>query len=244
MDRPPSQAVRWARRFAPLALIGLAIVLFFALGLHRAFTLEAFAARRAALDAFVAAQFPIALALFMVGFALCVLCALPVGIVFTIGGGYLFGAWIAAPASVIAATLGAAALFMVARSSVGAAIQARAGSALDRFEQGFRADGFNYILALRLFPGAVFSVTTLAAAAFELRLRPFVLATFIGVTPITIILSLIGAGMRSALDAGEAADPAMAARQMLTSPEIIGALGALALAALAPILIKRLRKSA
>ncbi|NWG54153.1 MAG: TVP38/TMEM64 family protein [Hydrogenophilaceae bacterium] len=231
-------------RFAPLILIAAALGAAFALGLHRQVSLEALRERQAELEAFVAANLAAALGLYILFYALAVAISFPVASVLTLAGGFLFGPWVGGAATVIAATIGATLLFLAARTAIGDSLRARAGGWLDKLERGFRENAFNYLLALRLFPGAPFFIVNLVPAFFGVKLRDFVLATFIGIIPGTLVYASVGNGLRAAFEAGVSADPAAQGRALLFSPEIILPIAGLILLSLLPIVAKAFRKRA
>jgi uncharacterized membrane protein YdjX (TVP38/TMEM64 family) len=73
------------------------------------------------------------------------------------------------------------------------------------------------------------------------KLRDFVLATFLGIIPATFIFASVGNGLRAALDAGTATEPIEAVRRLIWSPEFLLPIAGLIALSLLPILIKALR---
>lgn len=236
---PPRPRSPW--RFAPLVLIVAALAAAYASGLHEHLSLGELRARRLELEAFVAANFILALAIYMAVYALVVAISIPGALWLTLTGGFLFGPWIGGGGTVIAATLGATAIFLAARTALGDALRARAGGWLARLEQGFQRNAFNYLLALRLFPGAPFFIVNLAPAFLGVTLRDFFFATLIGIIPGTLVYASIGNGLRAAFAAGTDVDPAVAARDLLFSPQILLPIIGLIALALAPIIVRMLR---
>ncbi|MBL8549780.1 MAG: TVP38/TMEM64 family protein [Hyphomonadaceae bacterium] len=226
------------RRWAPIVAIGAALAAAYAMGVHRYVSLERLQAERANLEAFVAANFFAALLLYMLVYAAAVLISLPGALFLTLSGGFLFGPWIGGAATVIAATLGATGVFLAARTAFGDALRARAGGWLDKLERGFRDNAFNYLLALRLFPGAPFFIVNLAPAFLGVKLRDFFFATLIGIIPGTLVYASVGNGLRAAFDAGGEANPAAAARSLILSPSILLPIAGLILLALLPVALK------
>jgi uncharacterized membrane protein YdjX (TVP38/TMEM64 family) len=88
--------------------------------------------------------------LYVLAYALVVAFSLPIAVVITPVGGFLFGVWLGAALSVIGATVGSIAVFLAARTAFYDLFHARAGRALARLEDGFRRDSFNYRLFTRL----------------------------------------------------------------------------------------------
>jgi uncharacterized membrane protein YdjX (TVP38/TMEM64 family) len=81
-----------------------------------------------------------------------------------------------------------------------------------------------------------------------MRLRPYVVATFVGILPGTYAYAFIGSGLDSVVAAQEAADPGCAAAgtctvevSALVTRELVLSFVALAVAALIPVLVRKLR---
>ncbi|MEY3731579.1 MAG: hypothetical protein RLZZ57_2335, partial [Pseudomonadota bacterium] len=111
------KAATWRRFLAPLALLIL-FGLAWGFGLHRSLSLDALAAHRAALGAEVAAH-PLAAALiYVLAYVVVVALSLPGGVVMTLAGGLLFGLVLGTILTVLGASLGAALIFLAARSAL------------------------------------------------------------------------------------------------------------------------------
>jgi uncharacterized membrane protein YdjX (TVP38/TMEM64 family) len=228
-----------ATRLAPLAAIAAGFVLFFAFGLHRHVTFETLRDSRAALSAWVAAHEALAPLLYILAYAVVVACSLPVGLLATPIGGFLFGTLLGGTYAVIGATIGATALFLAARSALGELLRAKAGGALARFEAGFRENAFAYLLVLRLIPLFPFFLVNLAPAFLGVPLATFVAATFVGIIPATFVYASVGAGLGAVFDAG--AEPDFG---IVLTPPVLGPLLGLALLALAPVAYRHFKKPA
>src|SRR5688572_25394253 len=88
---PAAKRTPWLRRFAPVALILLAMVVVFATGAHRNLSLETLVRHRMAIDAFIGAHPVAAVAAFMGFYVLAVALSMPGALLLTISGGILFG---------------------------------------------------------------------------------------------------------------------------------------------------------
>lgn len=229
------------KRLAPLGLIIGGIVAFFALGLDQYVTFEALRENREALTGFVAQNLVIALGLFIIIYAAATALSLPGGLVLTITGGFLFGTWLGTAAVVVAATIGATLIFLIAKSALGEPLRQKAGPWLKKMEEGFQQDALNYLLVLRLVPLFPFFVVNLVPAFLGVKLNTFVIATFFGIIPGTFVFALAGSGIGSVFDAGEE----FTAAGILT-PEIIAAFVGLAVLAIIPVGYKKwkVRKAA
>jgi uncharacterized membrane protein YdjX (TVP38/TMEM64 family) len=222
------------RRYAPLALIAVLALGFFAFNLDEVLSFETLRLYHAELRAFVAGNFTIASLAYIAIYTTVVAASVPGAAVLTVTGGLLFGMLAGTLLTVVGATLGAAGIFLIARSAFGDALRKRAGGALARMADGFRRDAFNYLLVLRLVPLFPFFLVNLAPAFLGVRLRTFVVATFIGIAPGTFVFSSVGSGLGSVFERGED----FSAASVLT-PEIVVALVGLAALALIPVIYRR-----
>ena len=243
-DRPRQASRFW--RILPLALVLVAIGGVFATGINRSFTFDAFIRYQAWLQDLVAAHGLTMLGLYSLIYVAAVTLSLPVSAFLTTVGGYLFGWPLAAIAANLAATLGAANIFLIARSTLGRPLLQRAGSRIQALAAGFRKEAFLYLLSLRLIPVVPFWLTNLAAAFFGMRLKPFMLATQLGMLPASIAFALAGSGLDAAIARKEELRRAcvaagrggcsldLSAKSLLT-PQLMIALAILGILALIPI---------
>ena len=158
-----SQAGAWLKRFWPLLVLVGAFAFVFAMGWQRHLTLEELANRRAELSALIAEYPALSLLAFIGLYTVIVALSLPGGAVMTIAGGFLFGWLWGGVAAIIAATIGAIVVFLVARSTLGDALAGRAAPWLERLRKGFQEGAFSYLLFLRLVPVFPFWLVNLGA---------------------------------------------------------------------------------
>ena len=92
------------RRLIPVAVLLLGLALFLLLDLERYFSFAMLSRHHATLTAWVAAHVALAALLFVVAYTLVVAFSLPIALVITPVGGFLFGLWLGAVLSVIGAT--------------------------------------------------------------------------------------------------------------------------------------------
>lgn len=228
------------KRLAPIIVIALALAAFFALGLHKYFTLETLRENRAALQGWVEASPARAVAIFIAVYAAAVAISFPGASILTIFGGYLFGLAIGVPATVFAATLGATAIFLAAKTALGDFLHSRAGGFVKKMEQGFHEDELNYMFVLRLIPAFPFWAINIAAGVLGVSTRNFVIGTGLGIIPGSFVYTSIGAAAGAAFDAGE--DVTLSG--ILLQPQTLLPIVGLALLALLPVVLKRLNKQA
>lgn len=222
------------KRLAPVAVLAALAVAVFAFGFDDYLTFEALREHRAALRGWVAEYGAVAALVYVLIYAAAVAMSLPGAVFMTLAGGFLFGAALGTAYTVVAATLGATAVFLVARTALGDSLRARAGPWMTRLEAGFRGNALSYLLVLRLIPVFPFWLVNLVPAALGVPLGVFVAATAVGIVPGTFVFCLAGAGLGGVFDSGET----FSASAVLT-PEIVAALLGLAALSLAPTLYKR-----
>ncbi len=219
-----------------MAALLLVLVGLFLFGPDNATLFEALRTHREKLLALVADYAVIAELVYALVYAVAIAFSIPGGAMMTIIGGFLFGPLRTTLYVVVAATVGATALFLVARSAVGDRLRARAGPWLTKMEAGFQDNAMSYLLVLRLVPLFPFFVVNLVPAFLGVSLRTYVIATFFGIIPGTFVFALAGGGLGSALDAS--GDFSVSA---VLSPEVVAALVGLALLALVPVIYKKFR---
>ena len=173
---------------------------------------------------------------FMAVYAAGIVFLPPSGTVMTLAAGLVFGAWAATLYVVVAATIGATALFLTARLSLGEMLHRRAGPAIRKMEAGFHKNEMSYMLVLRLVPLFPFWLVNLAPAFLDVRLRTFVIGTFFGIIPGTAAFAYVGSGLGSIFEANESFSISA-----VMTPQIIAGLAALALLALVPVAYKKIK---
>ena len=224
------------RRLIPVVLLALMAGAVYVLDLHTYLSFDALREHRSTLTAFVEHRLVAAALLYITAYAVSTALSLPGGAVLSIAGGFMFGGWLGGLLVIIGATLGATALFLTAKTVLGDALRARAGPWLERMQEGFRENAFNYLLVLRLIPLFPFFVVNLVPAFLGVSLRTYVVATAIGIIPGALAFTFAGAGVGSLLDTGGEFSPGAVLTQ-----EIIAALSGLALLSLLPVLYKRFK---
>jgi uncharacterized membrane protein YdjX (TVP38/TMEM64 family) len=233
-DRKP--APPW-RRYLPLAILVAVSLVVWSTGLHRHLTLDALADRREPLIALVAAN-PVPVgAGFALAYAATIAVGLPIAVLLTLSGGFLFGTATGGTLSVVGATIGAIGVFLAARTAIGDALARRAGPRLKIFEAGFRRDAFSYLLVLRLVPLFPFGLVNIVSAVLGVPLRTYAAATAIGMVPGAFVYASVGAGLGAVIDRGGEPDLGI----LFTPPVLLPILGLSALALL-PIVVRRFRR--
>lgn len=229
----------WAR-VLPLAIIAAGLGLGYAFGLQDYLSLNYLGESRTALKVYVGENYALSIALFMAVYILAVAFSFPAASILTIFGGFLFGWTTGGPLVVVSATIGACILFLATRSAFGDFFRRKIGGKAAALAEGFKKDAFSYLLVLRFAPVFPFFVINIASALFDVPLRTFALATFIGIIPGTLAYSFLGEGVDSVLDAAQKAGTEASISDLVT-PQITLAFVLLATVAALPVILKKLR---
>jgi uncharacterized membrane protein YdjX (TVP38/TMEM64 family) len=225
------------RRFLPLAILVAGLALFFALGLDRYLSFRALHDHQEWLTAQVRERAVLSPLVFILVYALAIAFSVPGGAVLTILGGFLFGVVLGSLYAVIGATLGSVGVFLAARTALHDVLQARAGKAMKRMEQGFREHALSYLLFLRLVPVFPFWLVNLVPALLGVPLGVYVLGTMIGIIPGSLVYASVGNGLGALLEKGETPDLGI-----IFDPEILLPILGLSVLSLLPIVYKKWKK--
>jgi len=134
--------------------------------------------------------------------------------------GLLFGTVLGTPVSIVSATLGAGAAFLLARGVAGDAVSQLGGARLRALAAWVGQRGFLAVLYARIAPGVPYSAVNYAAGLSPVRLRAFVAATVVGVAPRAFAYTALGGSLHH-----------------LSSPEALVAVGVLVAMALGGLLL-------
>lgn len=224
-------------RLIPLVVLAAGLVAFFVLDLGQYVTLDALKENREFLQTFVAENTALAFTVYMAVYTVMVAFSLPGALIATLTGGFLFGTIFGGLATVVAATVGATIVFLIAKTALGDMLRAKAGPGIQKMEAGFQKNAFSYLMVLRLVPLFPFFLVNLAPAFLGVKLRTFVVATFFGIIPGTFVFASVGNGLGAIFDEG--GEPNLG---IIFQPEVLGPILALAALSLVPVIYKRFSK--
>ncbi len=239
-----SQSRGLARRLLPAAVVGAGLTFAYLMGLHELFDFGAFIDNRERLSGYVQNNLLQASLIYVAVYIAAVAFSFPGASLLTIIGGFVFGWLLAGILTAIAAPIGASIIYLVAKSAVGdflvEKMKKNAGPRIRQLAEGFQADAFSYLLIIRLAPIFPFWVINIAPAIFNVPLRTYFAATAIGILPGTFASAFLGEGIDSVVEAHQAAGTELSVGDLVT-PEITFAFVALAVVAMIPPVIKKLR---
>jgi uncharacterized membrane protein YdjX (TVP38/TMEM64 family) len=198
-----------AGRLLVLAAVAAAFVLFLALRPDEAEVIARSAGWRSA----ARQNLPVAVGLFALAHAGLVALSLPVNLWLTVLAGFLFGAWVGAVVVSAASTAGAAVAFLAARYVFAGPVRRAAltrprfAAALARIDNGVAAHGSLYVAVLRMTPVFPFWLVNLGLALTPIRLREYLLASWLAMLPVTAVLATAGAELAEITSFRDALSP-------------------------------------
>lgn len=223
----------------PIFVIGVVAVLGFVF-LRDYLSFETLAQNRHALEAFRDANYAAAVLVFMLIYVLIVAFSLPGATIATLTGGFLFGALYGTLFNVVAATIGATAIFMAAKTGMGDRLAAKMDASQGRWhaiKAEIDDDQWSILFIMRLVPVIPFFVANVLPALVGVPLSRYVISTFVGIIPGGAVYTSVGAGLGSVFDRGEKPDLGI-----IFEPQILLPLLGLATLSLLPVIIRKFRK--
>lgn len=236
-DMKNGSSALWARLLTVALVLGVALIGYY----NRAyFSFETLAANREALIAWRDGSYLLAAGVYMLAYVLVVAFSLPGALWMTLAGGFLFGLAAGSALTAIGATTGAVAIFLAARFGFGDALAAKmdtGSGVLARIKAGLKENEISYLLIMRLVPAIPFFVANLAPALVGVRLRNYVLTTFFGILPGTLVYTWVGSGLSEVFAKGETPDLGI-----FFEPHVLGPILGLAALSALPIAIKAFQR--
>ncbi len=213
-----------------ILLLIVAVFIFLILGGQQWLSLEAIRSHRDQLTLFTEQHYLIMLLACSLVYSLSTALSLPTGTVLSLLLGFLFGRWIGGFVIVVSATIGATAVFWLARYLFAEWAERRmqGHEGAKKIIDGFQADAFNYLLFLRLVPLFPFWLVNLAPAFTPVSLRVYVITTFLGIMPGSFIYANLGQSLGS-----------IERLDQLLSAQTLWALALLGVLSLLPVIVKR-----
>jgi len=174
-------------RVVLLAIIAIAITVFFASGGHHYLTLGMLKTQQDSLFAYRDEHRQLAIGLYGLIYILVTGLSLPGATVMTLAGGALFGLLWGTVIVSFASTIGATLAFLAARFLFREQIQARFGDRLKTINEGMVRDGAFYLFTLRLVPLFPFFIINLVMGLTAINTRTFYAVSQVGMLAGTLI---------------------------------------------------------
>ncbi len=217
-----------------IAILTVAVIGAFTLKDYLSF--EALRDNRETLLAFRDSNYLLAVLGFIAIYVVIVAFSLPGATIATLTGGFLFATFPGFLFNVTAATIGATLIFLAARmgfgEKLGAKLEASDG-AVKKIKDGIDENQWSMLFLIRLVPAVPFFVANLVPAFLEVPLHRFVISTFLGIIPGSIVYTSVGAGLGEVFARGETPN-----FSIIFEPHILLPILGLCVLAILPILIK------
>lgn len=233
-DDNPKYSRLW--HILPLAIIIVAAIVVYAVGLNTYFRIETLRTHRHQLVEMVSHHYAATVFAFMGIVIAVVALSIPADALLAVASGFLFHQPWATVYMVIASTIGAVIIFSVARLAISAAWRARTTTAFSNMEQGFKRNAISYLLFLRFIPFSPFWLINLLAAFFNVPFWTFAWTTLVGIIPGSFVHAQAGEGLGAILDSGQPFS-----LHTIFNVQVTVALIALAIFALIPVVIRKIR---
>lgn len=217
------------RRWLPLLILLGLLGIFLAFHLDRYLSFASLKEHRTLLLSWTQNHFVLSTLLFIILYTLSVAISIPGAAFFTLAGGFLFGVLWGTLLVVISATLGATLIFFAVRTALGEWLAQKASGWVSRMRQGFQHNAFSYLLTLRLIPLFPFWVVNIVPALLNVSAKTYIITTFIGIIPGSVVYVLAGNGLSHVFAANQKPNLGI-----IFEPQILGPLLALAALSLIP----------
>ncbi|MFT6834841.1 MAG: putative membrane protein YdjX (TVP38/TMEM64 family) [Francisellaceae bacterium] len=221
------------KRFLPLFILILGLIIFIVLGGHHYLNIQILDHNYALIEKYTQQHYFLSIIIFISIYIIAIAFSLPGATLLTLLSGLLFGTWSGTLWSVIAATIGATITYLAVKSAFGEFLKNRISGRIAKLQKGFSGNAFNYLLMLRLLPIFPFFIINIAAGIVGVRMRIFILASLIGMTPCAFIYAWIGSGLSSIITQQTKLD-----LNIFIKPSVIIPLLALAILTMIPVFLK------
>ena len=222
------------RNLPVIGILLVAVIGFFTLRDYLSF--QTLADNREALIAFRDDNYLLtALALIAV-YVLVVAFSLPGASIATLTSGFLFGPVFGAIFSVLSATIGATIIFLAARHGFGETLGARMDASkgtIKKIKDGIDENQWSMLFVIRLVPVVPFFVANLVPAFMQVPLHRYVISTFFGIMPGSVVYTSVGAGLGEVFARGETPNFGI-----IFEPHVLLPILGLAALSLLPVVVK------
>ena len=192
-------------RYLPIIVIALVAAAGF-FTLRDYLTFDTLRDNREALVAFRDSNYVLTVVVFIAAYVLIVAFSLPGASITTITGGFLFGTLFGVLFNITGATIGAVLIFLAARMGFGERLKARMDASdgmVRKIKEGIDNNQWSMLFFIRLVPAVPFFVANLIPAFLGVKLYRFIISTFLGIIPGSVVYTSVGAGLGAVFASGE-----------------------------------------
>ena len=223
---------RLYKRFFIFIIVVCLIAALYYFGFSSMISFQELKKHSTALHAFVHDHYLFSLVVFLGAFIGSIILALPLVALFSLAGGYLFGAFAGLLYSQVAASIGAICAFMLYRYFFYNLIHAKYHSKLQRFEYEVKENGASYLLMLNFLSVVPYFIINTIAVLADIDLKTVAWTTAVGTFTFLLVYVLAGSQLAT-----------VNSMQDLMSARMLAVLLLCAVLAVIPIVVKRLKKT-
>ena len=225
------------RRVWPLLLILLLFFVFFYFRINHYLSFSSLQMHHQQLVFWTNNHYFFAVILFMSIYILCIATSVPGALILTLTGGLLFGVLWGTVFVVISATIGSTIIFFLVKYALSDWVAKKTAGWVKKMRVGFQHNAFSYLIVLRLMPIFPFAVVNLVPALLGIEAKTFILATFFGIIPGSLIYASVGNSLNHLFDIGQTPN-----FKIIFSPPLFLPLLGLAILSLLPVLYKKIKR--
>lgn len=220
------------KKLSIFALFILIILLMKFFDLDTYVTFENLKDKKDVLAQFVQNNYFLAIVAFVMMYIVSVSFMIPIAMVLTISGGFLFGSISGLLFVNIGATIGAVLSFLLARYLLGEKFQSKYKNQLLKFNHELETNKYQYLFSLRFLPIFPFFLVNFLCGVTRLDLRAFIITTAFGTIPGSFVFTYAGSKLAK-----------INALSDIFTKEILFAFILLGTLTLLPVLVKKIKAS-
>lgn len=225
------------KQWLPLVILLIGLGVFFYLNLDRYLTFSVLKQHHQTLLSWTETHYFLAVLIYIISYCLAVAISIPGATFLTLIGGFLFGIIFGTLYVLISATLGATFIFLAVRIALEPWMAKKTNLWIAKMRGGFQEGAFQYLLFLRLVPLFPFWVVNIVPALLGVRTRTFMIATFLGIIPGSIVYVTLGNGLGHIFDQNQTPNLGI-----IFDPPVLLPLLGLAFLSLVPIMYKWMKR--
>lgn len=210
-------------------IVLIAVIKYFNLDTY--FTFENLQAQKDILSTYVNENYFLTIFIFVFIYIISVAFLIPIATVLTLAGGFLFGSIEGTLFVNIGATVGAGFAFLFARYIIGAKLQEKYSTQLEKFNKELTENKYQYLFSLRFLPIFPFFLVNFLAGLTKVDFKTFIITTSLGIIPGSFVYTYAGSQLSS-----------INALSDIFSKEILSAFLLLGFLTLVPVIVKKFKK--
>ena len=210
-------------------IVLIALIKYFDLDTY--FTFENLKSQKEILGSYVNENYFLTIFIFVLIYIISVAFLIPIATVLTLAGGFLFGSIEGTLFVNIGATIGAGFAFLFARYIIGAQLQEKYSTQLEKFNKELTENKYQYLFSLRFLPIFPFFLVNFLAGLTKVDFKTFIITTSLGIIPGSFVYTYAGSQLSS-----------INALSDIFTKEILSVFLLLGFLSLVPVIVKKFKK--